>query len=174
MTGDGVHFRQGTRHDLPALEQLYPLAFPDEDLLPLLRQLVDDRSDVVSLIAEAAGELVAHAAFSDCAVEGMREHVALLGPAAVHPEWQQKGVGSKLIRAGIAHMRDAGFARIMVLGDPAYYSRFGFTADEEVKPPYRLPDDWLTAWQSVRLTGVPVNGTLIVPEPWQPRELWLP
>ncbi len=174
MIAPAVQVRESTRNDLPALESLYPAAFREEDLLPLVRQLVAERPDVNSIVAEADGGVVAHAAFSDCGVDGRAARVALLGPAAVSPDWQRRGLGGKLIRSGIERTIEAGFARVMVLGDPGYYRRFGFEADTEVKPPYELPEKWRTAWQSIRLSDANVAGTLMVPEPWRPKELWLP
>ena len=160
--------------DIAALEMLYPAAFPDEDLLPLVRQLTGGRDDVMSLVADTDGDIVGHAAFTDCSIEGRPEKLALLGPVAIAPAWQQKGLGGDLIRAGLDRLRGTGCARVMVLGDPAYYRRFGFAMDTEVSPPHALPDEWLPAWQSINLIEEPVVGTLVVPEPWQPRELWLP
>jgi len=160
--------------DLPALETLYPAAFPDEDLLPLVRQLMGERDDVMSLVADAVGEIAGHAAFTDCRIEGRPYKLALLGPVAIAPAWQQKGLGGDLIRAGLDRLRGTGCVRVLVLGDPAYYSRFGFVMDGEVNPPYALPEEWLPAWQSIDLSGEPVGGTLVVPETWRRTELWLP
>lgn len=168
--------RESTAPDLPALEVLYPAAFPDEDLLPLVRQLAGGRDDVISLVAELDGRVAAHLALTVCGLEGHTERVALLGPAAVAPDRQHQGIGEAMIRHGVERMRRDGFIRLMVLGDPAYYGRFGFEPDEQVVPPYPLPEAWRGAWQSLVLAaeGGAAAGRLIVPEPWWPRELWLP
>jgi predicted N-acetyltransferase YhbS len=52
----------------------------------------------------------------------------LLGPLAVHPEQRNRGIGSALMRRVIARARLAGHGAILLVGDAAYYSRFGFTA----------------------------------------------
>ena len=49
-----------------------------------------------------------------------------MGPVAVLPERQSQGIGSRLIRAGLEEIRQQGHAVVVVLGDPRYYSRFGF------------------------------------------------
>ena len=49
-----------------------------------------------------------------------------LAPVAVLPKFQRQGIGSKLIRDGLERCRQAGYDAVVVLGDPAYYSRFGF------------------------------------------------
>lgn len=174
MACPDIQIRESIKEDLPALEALYPAAFPDEDLLPLVRQLVDNRHDVLSLIGVAGGNVVAHAAFSECGIEGRGTGVALLGPVAVSPDWQRQGIGRHLIDEGVERVRTMGHARVLVLGDPEYYGRLGFTADDAVMPPYQLPEEWRSAWQSIKLLAAPLSGTLLVPEPWRPAALWLP
>ncbi len=51
---------------------------------------------------------------------------AALALLAVLPAFQRLGIGSALVSAGLDHCRQARHARVLVLGDPAYFSRFGF------------------------------------------------
>jgi predicted N-acetyltransferase YhbS len=53
----------------------------------------------------------------------------LLGPLAVDPSIRSAGIGGALMRAAIAEARRAGHAAIVLVGDPQYYERFGFSAD---------------------------------------------
>ena len=55
--------RNSTQGDLATIETLYPQAFPDEDLVPLVRDLLRDMSNVLSLVAEIDSQIVGHAAF---------------------------------------------------------------------------------------------------------------
>jgi putative acetyltransferase len=90
----------------------------------------------LSLVAEAPdGTLVGHIAFSPVTVEGSSEgsgadsgagRLLGLAPLAVLPAWQGRGVGTALAGAGLARARAAGAALVFVLGEPAYYRRFGF------------------------------------------------
>ena len=171
-----LNIRESEDSDLADLERLYPVAFPDEDLVPLLRQLLAGRSDVTSLVAEGAAGLLGHVAFSECRVEEDSQKVSLLGPLAVDPDAQRQGVGTALVQEGIRRLRSLGFAKHFVLGDPGYYSRLGFTAETAVFPPYKLPDEWAGAWQSKLLQedAAGLEGTLTVPQPWQDKALWLP
>ncbi|MEM7742291.1 MAG: N-acetyltransferase [Pseudomonadota bacterium] len=162
--------REANPKDLPSVLALYPAAFPDEDLLPLVRALADTPG-VVSLVAEDAGALTGHVAFSHCHVDG-NVAVALLGPVAVAPTHQRQGVGSALVQHGIERERAAGTVAILILGDPAYYGRFGFRQEHGIEPPYKLPDDWGPAWQSLVLHENSLSGPLAVPEPWQDPVLW--
>lgn len=172
----GVRNRLTNSSDVAAFEQLYRGAFPDEDLVPLVRELLG-HADVLSLVAVSDERIVGHVASTRCAVVGCRSRVALLGPLAVLSAVRRRGVGSGLVDECVRHARKEGVVRLFVLGDPAYYSRLGFVTEADVEPPYRLPLEWRSAWQSLRLVTDAVDacaGRLAVPEPWQRPELWSP
>jgi putative acetyltransferase len=162
--------------DLPAIEALYPAAFPTEDLLPLVRALIAPGLPTRPLVAEAAGLVIGHVVFTDCTVGEAGEPVALLGPLAVAPAWQGQGVGRALVEAGMSTLRAAGMRHLLVLGDPAYYGRFGFTPAATILPPYPVPEAWRDGWQYLPLTEATAApmGTLKVPLPWQHPGLWAP
>lgn len=82
----------------------------------------------VSLVAEEAGKVVGHVAFSPVAIPDGRAGWYGLGPVAVTPERQRSGVGTALIDAGLATLRALGASGCVLVGDPAYYRRFGFRA----------------------------------------------
>jgi len=80
----------------------------------------------------------------------------LLGPIAVHPTRQGEGLGALLIRDGLARARDAGWTRVLLVGDAPYYARFGFQRLEDVQmPPPTNPDRVLglalaaDAWEGI-------------------------
>ncbi|HBF99463.1 MAG TPA: N-acetyltransferase, partial [Alphaproteobacteria bacterium] len=90
-----IAIRIGQRGNLATLETLYPAAFPDEDLLPLVRALLaEPGSLVLSLVASVGQTLVGHILLTLCGVQGCDAKVALLGPLAVAPDYQQAGVGA--------------------------------------------------------------------------------
>jgi len=82
----------------------------------------------VSLVAEEKGRVVGHILFTPTTIEN--EGASLvgtgLGPLAVLPQHQGKGIGSALVRAGLDEMRTAGEPFVVVVGHPGYYPRFGF------------------------------------------------
>lgn len=158
------------------IEALYRTAFPDEDLVPVVRQLLSGNDAVLSLVAREGDNLVGHILFTMCSIVESDEEVALLAPLVVHPRVHRSGIGSALIKAGLDRLKKNGVALVLVLGDPAYYNRSGFKTETGVKPPYQLPAEWTGAWQSQRLnaSGEPVEGKLLVPPPWQAEALWLP
>ncbi len=171
-----IDIRESLADDVAAIEALYPKAFPDEDLLPLVRSLLEEESLVLSLVGMAGEVLAGHVLFTTCGLAGKTASVALLGPIAVAPDRQRRGIGGALVRAGLQRLNNAGTQRVCVLGDPAYYGRFGFAPDDRIAPPYPLPEEWRGAWQSLSLrTGEPpLQGQLSVPQPWRQPALWAP
>jgi len=81
---------------------------------------------VVSLVAEEAGEIVGHVALSPVSA-GASPGGLGLAPLAVASGCRRRGVGDALVRGGLDASRRAGCAFVVVLGEPAYYERFGFT-----------------------------------------------
>ncbi|WP_026789510.1 GNAT family N-acetyltransferase [Pleomorphomonas oryzae] len=84
---------------------------------------------VLSLVAvdPATDEIVGHAGFSPIETE-MPGHWFGLGPLSVNSGLQRTGVGSALVRAGLTQLTNMGAAGVVLVGDPAYYGRFGFAA----------------------------------------------
>lgn len=84
---------------------------------------------VLSLVAvdPATGEIVGHAAFSPIETE-MPGRWFGLGPLSVTPGSQRTGIGSALVRAGLTQLANMRAAGVVLVGDPAYYGRFGFAA----------------------------------------------
>jgi putative acetyltransferase len=80
----------------------------------------------VSLVAEVDGQIVGHVAFSPVEFSDNTPNWFGLGPVAVLPEWQRRGIGKALIERGLAELRTLGAAGCAVLGNPGYYRRFGF------------------------------------------------
>jgi len=87
----------------------------------------------ISLVAIESDVLVGHVAFSPVTIDGTDVSWFGLGPVSVDPDNQGVGIGSALIRAGLEQLRGQGAAGCVVLGDPAYYSRFGFERDDELR-----------------------------------------
>jgi putative acetyltransferase len=80
----------------------------------------------LSLVAEVGGEVVGHAAFSPIAISDGSQGWYGVGPVSVLPELQRKGIGSALMREGLSRLKVSGAKGCMLVGDPAYYARFGF------------------------------------------------
>lgn len=155
-----------------ALLALYPQAFPDEDLTGLVQALLRT-TDVLSLTAWRDNVVSGHALFTRCSVYGAVGTVALLGPLCIAPDAQRQGLGRTLIDEGAQRLAAEGVSALLVLGDPDYYSRVGFSVPSPVAAPYELPSEWTEAWRIRPLTSAaPVTGQLSVPAPWRDPQLW--
>lgn len=122
-TGFGVHAEQP--EDSDAIRRVLTAAFPTADEADLVDDLRRNDRLALSLVATMAGAVVGYIAFSPVSIDG-RVMGWGLAPLAVAPTHQRRGVGSGLIRQGLELAGKHGVAVIVVLGDPAYYSHFGF------------------------------------------------
>lgn len=89
----------------------------------------------VSLVAEMNGAIVGHVAISPVAISDGARGWFGLGPISVLPQYQRSGIGSQLVREALRIIRRRGASGCVVIGDPDYYSRFGF----RVSPDLGLP-----------------------------------
>lgn len=173
---DKLEIRQSKRDDSAAIDSLYPAAFPDENLLPLVRDLLNDAVVALSIVGTIDSQIAGHAIFTKCGVVGHGLDIALLGPLAVAPAWQRQGIGAAIVWAGLRRLESCDVSLVCVLGDPAYYRRFGFLPEPLLEPPFPLPAEWKSAWQSKKLgeTTTRRAGKLSVPPQWHKPALWSP
>lgn len=115
------HARAEREGDAAAIADLLTRAFGGEAEARLVAALRAAGDLTLSMVAEAGGTIIAYLALSPLAAEGP---ALALAPLAVHPAVQRRGIGGALTRAALNIARDHS---IVVLGDPAYYARFGFT-----------------------------------------------
>lgn len=101
----------------------------------ILAALRDAGAVAVALVAVDAGEVVGQVAFSPVAIDGRASGWHGLGPAAVRPDCQRRGIGSALIARGLDRLRAMGSEGCVVLGDAGYYRRFGFRHDPRLSAP---------------------------------------
>lgn len=131
--------REATAADAWAIEAVHCAAFPTSAEARLVTGLEEDGDVLASFVAEIEGATVAHIAFSRMTVfaDGNALAAAGLGPLAVMPPYQGLGFGGLLVRTGLEAMAAKGMQICFVLGDPDYYSRFGFRGDLAV--PFASP-----------------------------------
>ena len=125
--------------DEAAIRKVHLKAFPTASEAELVEQLNADGDAVISLVAEDAGEIVGHILFSRMKVESDGTGLTALGlaPVSVLPERQGQGIGGALIKAGLAAASARGAEIVFVVGEPAYYGRFGF--DPATAEPFASP-----------------------------------
>jgi putative acetyltransferase len=109
--------------DQGAVTEVERLAF-DSDVEPAIVDAVRGERGSFALVAEDGDEVVAHVQLSRAWIGD--DQVLALGPIAVHPRRQARGIGSALIRAAMDEARRRGESAVILLGSPAFYPRFGF------------------------------------------------
>lgn len=142
-----IQIRPETSADAAAIRRVHTSAFPTDAEARLVDALRANKRTLVSLVADDAGEVVGHILFTPVTFGdgGAAARGAGLAPVAVTPAQQRRGIGARLIEAGIVACRDIGIGFIVVLGDPAYYRRFGFAraADRGLTNEYGVHDEFM-------------------------------
>jgi putative acetyltransferase len=126
-----MSIRPERQHDHAAISRVISEAFSgmpyaDGNEAELVETLRRENALVVSLVAELDGAVVGHVAFSPADASDGAPGWYALGPVAVLPAHQRTGIGSKLIRAGLRALIERGASGCILVGNPAYYERFGF------------------------------------------------
>lgn len=80
----------------------------------------------VSLVATRHGRIVGHLAVSPVVMSDGTPDWYGLGPVSVLPEWQRQGIGTALMRTGLARLQTLSARGCCLVGHPEYYQRFGF------------------------------------------------
>jgi putative acetyltransferase len=137
-----VRIRPEEERDHSAVRQINLRAFEtalEADLVDAVRPTA---RPLISLVAELDHAVVGHILFTPVTVrDGEATSKAIgLGPMAVVPELQRRGIGSRLVEAGLEASRELGEHVVVVLGHADYYPRFGFRPAAELGLRYRGPD----------------------------------
>lgn len=140
-TPEGWRVRDETPDDASAIGALITQAFRDVPYASgtealIVEQLRARGELTLSLLAEANGEVIAHAGFSPVIVGASAAGWYGLGPVATTAAWRRHGLAEVLIRTGLVRLRALGAAGCVVLGDPSYYTRFGFGVDPSIRYPH--------------------------------------
>lgn len=151
--------RPETPADIDAIDAVTRAAFLDHPHSRqteqfIVRALRAAGALTVSLVAVEDGRSVGHIAFSPLAIADGAAGWYGVGPLSVAPGRQRRGIGARLVQAGLERLRALGAQGCALVGDPAYYGRFGFANDpalvlEGVPPEY---------FMTLRLGTAPARG----------------
>lgn len=138
---EAIDIREEQTGDADAIRRVVTAAFGQPQEAQLVDTLRSNCADKLSLVAVNGQDIVGHILFTPAIlgeVEGMG-----LAPMAVSPTRQRDGIGSELVRAGLAKLEAHGCPFVIVLGHPDYYPRFGFepASARGVRCEWDVPDD---------------------------------
>lgn len=132
-------------------------AFARADEADLVDALRTEGAVLLSLLAEVEGRIAGHILFSRMTVETAEGAVAAvsLAPMAVLPEYQGRGIGSELVRRGLAELGELGERIVIVLGHEHYYPRFGFSVEKARRLKSPFPPE---AYMALELSAGALEG----------------
>ncbi|MEA3439386.1 MAG: N-acetyltransferase [Chloroflexota bacterium] len=128
MDEDSITIRNEAPADESAVRHILLEAFDGDDEARIVELLCQAQKSIISLVAVYNGDLVGHILFSPMTIHPPQPDFNALGlaPLAVLPEYQGRGVGTRLTQEGLRICKRLGYSLVFVLGHPDYYSRFGF------------------------------------------------
>ena len=144
----GIIIRPESPADTPAIEAVTVAAFANAPHAAHTEQFIVAalrRAGAlsVSLVAALDGEVVGHVAVSPVSLSDRSAGWFGLGPISVLPEHQGRGIGSQLMQQALRLLRERGAAGCVLVGDPAFYTRFGFQPEAALTYPGVPPEYFL-------------------------------
>ena len=142
-----VEIRNEIPDDVPSIRDVNERAFGSPAEAQLVERLRAANRAVVSLVAQHGDHVVGHILFSPIGVANSPATFRGVGlaPMSVLPEFQKTGIGSRLVRDGLAACQRAGYDIVVVLGHTHYYPRFGFSRakDHGLENEYQAADAFM-------------------------------
>lgn len=140
-----LHLRNEQPEDIHQITAVTLAAFEQEKHSSHTEQFIVDALRKsgqlsVSLVAVDNAQIIGHVAISPVTLSSGASGWYGLGPLSVLPDWQAQGVGSALMKAALTELQRQGASGCVVLGDPAYYTRFGFVPRAELVLPGVPPE----------------------------------
>ena len=144
--------RPETTEDVDSIRHVNEQAFGQKEEADIVDKLRNRGMVTLSLVAVQGDRIVGHILFSPVMIEAESSsfEAIALAPMAVLPAYQRKGIGSQLVRDGLAECRRLGHEIVVVLGHPDYYPRFGFVLAKPrgIDCEFEVPEE---AWMILEL-----------------------
>jgi putative acetyltransferase len=167
-----INIREENSSDIEGIYYVNKLAFKGESEAKLVNSIRKTQYFIpkLSLVAEKDNLLVGHLLLSEVVIEtsnGPRQTLAL-APMAVLPNYQNKGIGSQLVREGLAQANKLNYESVVVLGHANFYPKFGFTKAslKGIKPPFEVPDEAFMILELKKGALKNIEGTVTYTEPF--------
>jgi putative acetyltransferase len=131
MHQEDVKIRHERPGDADAIRQLTTEAFAGKPYASGTEAAITDNlrsagALTLSIVATLADKVVGHIALSPVLIDGEETQWFGIGPLSVQPSLHRQGIGSSLVHQGLSWLKANEARGCVVLGDPAYYMRFGF------------------------------------------------
>ncbi|HUV79958.1 MAG TPA: N-acetyltransferase [Candidatus Bathyarchaeia archaeon] len=142
-----THIRPEQPEDIASIDEITRLAFEGEEEAKLIVAIRNSDYFIpkLSLVTVQNNRVVGHILFSPITIESPETSVdaLALAPMAVVPDFQNKGIGTKLVKHGLEACKKLGYTIVIVVGHPEYYPRLGFKPAREygIEAPFEVPDD---------------------------------
>ena len=140
-----MNIRDELSSDIENIWEINTDAFETEDEANIVNALRSSGCTYISLVAETEDKVVGHILFTPVELSGNQNNLKIAGlaPMAVSSQYQNKRIGSKLVKAGLDRCKSLGYNAVVVLGHPNYYPKFGFIPSVKfgIKSEYEVPDD---------------------------------
>jgi putative acetyltransferase len=165
-----IQIKKETKDDHDVIDEVNTLAFGREFEGQLVRKIRSGQNFIeeLSLVALDETTVVGHVLLSKIKIQqGEREYETLaLAPLAVRPDYQQKGIGKKLVRTGLEKAKNLGFGSVIVVGHSDYFPQFGFQKASQwnIKCSFDVPDEAFMAIQLIPGDLEDKSGTVIYPD----------
>lgn len=156
-----IRIRKEASTDVAAIEAVTVAAFQNAAHTSHTEQFIvaalrDAGQLSVSLVADNDGAVIGHVAVSPVTISDDTAGWLGLGPVSVAPDHQGQGIGARLMAQALAELRASGASGCVVLGEPGYYSRFGFKAEPSLVLP-GVPPEY---FQAVLFSGSLPSGVV--------------
>lgn len=156
--------REEKAEDRENIRKINIEAFETSAEANLVDALRDSGAPLISLVAEERGKVVGYILFSPVLLAGSKRPVRIVGlaPMAVLPGWQNKCIGSKLVKEGLQVCETVGYEAVVVLGHPDYYPRFSFepSINHGIKSEYDVPPEAFMVKELTKGTLKGISGTI--------------
>jgi len=179
-----LQLRKSLEKDREAITDVVITAFGNvegQEVTDLIFNLLEDPSayPLLSLVATTNDRVIGYILFTSTRIRHSHRMVpsAILAPLAVHPEYQEQGIGGQLIKEGLKQLKEAGVELVFVLGHPGYYPKYGFTAAgiKGFDAPYPIPSENSDAWMVQELhpgSIVCISGQVICAKALNDPKYW--
>ena len=164
--------RKEIKKDSAAISEVNSLAFKrkNEGLLIEKLRMTKEFNPKLSLVAIYKKRIIGHLLLYPIKmiVGKKRQTILALAPMCVHPDYQRKGIGTKLVRRGIKRANDLGYKSIIVIGHSDYYPRFGFkeACRYGITGPFKVPSNVFLALELSKGVLKDIDGIVEYPKPF--------